>query len=238
MKYPLFALLFAAATPAAAVDQSLDRLDRLNQSQFNAFADELSAALSYKPLLPAEPLGVLGFDVGVEASATELQNPQLFSAVNDRYDFSDYLLINRLRVHKGLPGGIDVGGYYGKAPSSNIATWGLEGRYALIEGNTLMPALAARAAYTQMSGVDVVDFSSQSLELTISKGFVMFTPYAGIGYVWSQVEPNAAHLSTANPAQEKIYAGVNVAFTLISILGEVDWTGGVPTYSAKIALRF
>jgi hypothetical protein len=63
------ALLLAAAPAARAAD--IDSLQNLTQPQFRVLAEDLVAALSYKAISPAEPLGVTGFDLGVGLSVTE-----------------------------------------------------------------------------------------------------------------------------------------------------------------------
>ena len=55
--------------PAQAAN--LDYIYLLNQSQFLQLSEDFGSALSYKPLQPSEPLGVLGFDIGIAATSTK-----------------------------------------------------------------------------------------------------------------------------------------------------------------------
>src|SRR5688500_14803363 len=66
------AALAAAASPALAFD--IESLQLLNQQQFRAVSEDLGAALSYKPLTPAEPLGITGFDIGLALTGTSLKS--------------------------------------------------------------------------------------------------------------------------------------------------------------------
>ena len=68
----IFATLLIAATSALAQADDIDAIDRLSPSQFESFADDLVAALSYKSSSSAEPLGVLGFDLGLGVSLVRL----------------------------------------------------------------------------------------------------------------------------------------------------------------------
>ena len=53
------AVLLAASLPAVAKDITVQGL---SQDDFHKISQDLGAALSYKPLTPAEPLGLFGFD--------------------------------------------------------------------------------------------------------------------------------------------------------------------------------
>jgi hypothetical protein len=225
-------------------DQSIDTLQRLDQNEFRAFSEDLAAALSYKPVIPSEPLGVLGFDIGAEFSTTLLKNGNLFSKTALEWDWlddkgEDYLGIARLHAHKGLPFNIDAGLSYATVINSNTNVWGAELRYALLQGSTLTPALAVRTAYTRMSGVEALDLATQSLDISTSKGFAMFTPYAGVGHVWTQSHAkNAPYLSDEDISQFKVYGGVNLGLTLFNLAAEYDNTGGISTFSLKLGTRF
>ena len=66
-------LVFASFS-AMAAGFDINSLQNLDQQQFHELAQDLGAALSYKPLEPADTLGVGGFDIGAVLSATSLAN--------------------------------------------------------------------------------------------------------------------------------------------------------------------
>lgn len=235
MRKTLFLALALAAGGVNAAD--IDDLGALNQREFLRFSEDLGAALSYKALAPAEPLGVTGFDIGVEVSATQLENSDLFERVTDDSDL-DTVLIPKVHLHKGLPFGIDVGLMYAAIPDSNVNLTGAELRYAFIEGGVAMPAVALRGTWSRMGGVDQLDLETRGLELTVSKGFAMLTPYAGVGQVWVDSEPNVTGLDDESFTLGKYYVGANLALGLVSIGLEVDKTGDAQTFGGKLALRW
>ena len=59
------------AGPATAAD-NIDQVNQLLQTEFRQLSEDLGSALSYKALTPAAPLGISGFDIGVEVTATKL----------------------------------------------------------------------------------------------------------------------------------------------------------------------
>lgn len=231
-------LLMAAQANAA---DNIDSIAGMGQTAFRAFSEDLSAAISYKALIPAESMGVLGFDVGVEASVTSLANKTEFDAACGGCG-ADKIIIPKLHLHKGLPLGMDVGLMTASVPNSNIKLTGAEFRYAIVEGGVAMPAVAARLTYTKLDGVSELDMNTTGLELSVSKGFAMVTPYAGIGQNWVSSTPkgaaSAAGLSKEDYTQTKTYVGVNVNLGLLNLAFEADKTGDSNTTSAKLGFRF
>ncbi len=233
-------LLAAAGTAHAAND--LDSINQLAQDQFLKLSEDLGAALSYKAVAPAEPLGILGFDIGVEVSSTTLQNKDIFDQACNNCSLNS-LVVPKVHAHKGLPFGLDVGLMYTAIPSSNIKMTGMELRYAIFEGGVAMPALAVRGTYSKLSGVDQLDFSTKGVELTVSKGFLMLTPYAGVGQNWVTSTPNTTGFGGVTLQEEKFtqtktYVGLNVNLGLLNLAAELDQTGGAKTASAKLGFRF
>jgi hypothetical protein len=235
MKFQQICVLAAVAfsTPAFAADD-LENLRNLTQAEFGKLSKDLTAATSYKALSPAEPLGIIGFDVGVEVSATKMEHADLWKKAGAD---EATLYLPRVHVTKGLPFGIDVGASLAAAPGSDIKLGGAEIKYAFVSGNVAIPAVAVRAAATKLFGVDQLDLSTRSLELTVSKGFLNVTPYAGVGKVWGSLTPNVGNLRKEKPDANKVFAGVNLNLGLANVAAELDRTGGNQTVSVKLGFR-
>lgn len=231
------ASLFAVTLPAAA--SNIDNLKALSQSEFRALSEDLGAALSYKPLTPTTPLGITGFDIGLAVTATKIQNS---TALKDAGagDHST-LPVPSLRLNKGLPLDIDVGVMVGAVPGTNIRLYGGELRYAIVSGGAALPAIGIRGSYTKLTGVDQLDFNTRGLDLSISKGFLMFTPYAGVGKVWAASTPKdipPPGLSKESFSLNKVFVGFNLNFGLTNLAFEGDRTGKATSYGAKLGFRF
>lgn len=236
-KFLATAVLLAAIAPAHAGDD-IDNLIGFSQADFELLSEDLGSALSYKPLTPAEPTGTLGFDIGIEMTATKLAHPELYDRATGG-DAPSTLPVPKLHVHKGLPFGFDIGAMYSQVPSSNVKLMGAEIRYALMEGNVALPAVALRASYTQLSGVDQLDLNTAGVDISVSKGFAFVTPYAGVGVVRVSSTPNdVPGLTRATFNQNKVFAGVNFNFMLMNIAVEADRTGEATSYGAKLGFRF
>jgi hypothetical protein len=231
------ALATLAALPVRAAD--LDSINLLSQSQFRLLSEDLGAALSYKPLAPATPLGITGFDVGVAVTATQIRNTAVLDLATSGGSIPSYLPVPTLRVAKGLPFDIDVGFAAGAVPGTNIRFYGGELRYAILAGNMALPAVAVRGSYTRLNGVSQLSLDTKGVDLSISKGFLGFTPYAGAGRVWVSTTPNGiAGLAGESFGLNKVFAGVNVNVLLMNLAIEADRTGENTSFGLKAGIRF
>ncbi len=231
----MLCVLSCFAQPGWAAN--ISQLGALNPADFRLFSEDLGSALSYKAVIPPAPLGVTGFDLGLEATSTKMQNSNLWAAATGSSSVSN-LIIPKLHIHKGLPLNFDIGAFYATAPSTNIKLYGAELRYALLEGGIALPAVGIRGTATKLSGVDQLAFSTNSLDISISKGFAIFTPYAGVGRVWVDSTPNVPVLTKVTFQQSKVFAGANLNFGLTNFALEYDKTGSAESYSAKMGFRF
>lgn len=187
----------------------LNNLGALSQSEFLALSKDLAAATSNKHMEPAAPLGLTGFDISAGTSMTNTQ------AGGDAWgkasgESMDRLPQAQIMATKGLPWGIDVGGFISQLPKTNITASGFHVKYALLEGSVVSPALALRTSYSTMGGVSQMELANTTFDVLISKGFVGFTPYAGIGTVQSTAKANGLNnISTESFNQAKSFIGVS-----------------------------
>jgi hypothetical protein len=234
LRVAMLAPLLAAA-PAWA--QEIDQLQSLAQAEFRLLSEDLGAALSYHAQIPATPLGITGFDLGVGVTATRVENSEVLQrATSD--DAETTLYVPTIRVHKGLPAGFDIGLTYASIPGSNIRYTGGELRYAILEGGAASPALALRGSLTKLSGVDQLSLETRGIDLSISKGLAVFTPYAGVGRVWIESTPNVAGLQKEEFSLTKVFVGVGMNLAVLNLNLQADRTGDATSYSLKLGWRF
>lgn len=220
---------------------SISTLGSLSQEEFRLFSEDLGSALSYKSLTPAAPLGITGFEFGVAATSTKMNNSQLWSTATGGGKALSSVIVPKLYVYKGLPFNIDIAGFYSKVPTTNIKLTGVELRYAILEGGVASPAVAIRGAVTKLTGVDQLALSTKNLDVSISKGLTIFTPYAGVGRVWVDSNPNVAApivLAKETFSQSKVFVGANINLGFTNFVIEYDKTGSDASYSAKLGFRF
>jgi len=246
MKKIIFAVLlvFVMAVPAMAA--TTINIDNLLQADFKSFSEDFGMALSYQAVSPAAPLGdkLPGFDAGVEVSYVKLDKGASYFQLMDTGtgELPNALVLPRIHIQVGLPIiPIDLGVSYVSIPSSDMKLVGYELKYAVLEGGLVMPAVAIRGAYTKLSGVDVLDLSTKSLDISISKGILIFTPYAGVGEVWITSEPHstvATSLKKEDITKTKAFVGTKMKiFPFINLVVEGAFSN-IKEYTARLNVNF
>ncbi len=233
----LLALACALGISQPALAGNINSLQNLAQSEFRNFSEDLGSALSYKGIAPAEGLGVTGFDVGLEITQTSLaKSSALWNKVGTG-NLSN-LYVPKLHLTKGLPLDIDIGGFISTIPTTGITLYGGELKWAFLPGGVAMPAVAVRGSLTKLSGVSQLALDTKGLDVSVSKGFAMFTPYAGIGQVWTNSNPTAGTLTKESFTQSKLFVGGNLNLGLTNLAAEFDKTGAAKSVSLKLGFRF
>jgi hypothetical protein len=236
--------LFILISSPAWAGYDLTLPSTMTQSQFDNLSQQLGLAISYTPLAPAAPLGLLGFDIGIEVTAANIDQNQDYwkNSISDTPP--NYLVFPKIHAQKGLPLGIDVGVVYAKAPGTDIGLVGGEIKWAFFKGGMASPAVAIRGDYTQLIGVDDISMKVYGADISISKGFGFLTPYAGVGEVWSTSEDNRnlsaslpANLKNADSTDTKSFVGFKMSFFVVSFVAEADFSK-VPSYSGRLNLSF
>lgn len=211
------------------------------QRGFKDLSKELGAALAYRNLAPAAPLGLTGFDVAVQASFISIKDKSGYWQAASG-NAPDYIALPTVRARKGLPLGIDLGAMYSYVIDSNVKLYGVELSKAILEGGITTPAIGIRGTWTKLDGVDDLDLQTAGIDASISKGFLIFTPYAGAGMVWIDNKPSGK-LNTYNLKDETIwqprgFAGLKISpLPLIGITAEVEYAVR-PVYSLKAGVSF
>jgi len=242
--------VFVLAAPAMA-KTTIVFPNTLTQADFKSFSEDFGMAFSYQPVSPAAPLGdkLPGFDAGVEASYVKLDKGASYFHKMDTAvsatgngDLPNALVIPRIHVQVGLPViPIDLGVSYVSIPNSDMKLTGYEIKSAVLEGGLTMPAVAIRGAYTKLSGVDVLDLSTKSLDISISKGILIFTPYAGIGEVWITSEPHSKYVTTLKKediTKTKAFVGTKMKiFPFVNLVVEGAFSN-IKEYTARLNINF
>lgn len=238
-------LVLSASVPALA-ETKISLPAGFGQEQFKYLSRDIGLAISYVPLAPAEPLGGVlpHVDAGVEVTGVQIDTKkdywQLVETVSGD-KIPSTLPFPKFHIQVGLPViPIDLGYVYSSVPGTNIKYMGGEVKYAFLKGGVATPAVALRAAYTKLSGVDDLDINTKSLDLSISKGFLMFTPYAGYGMVWieSKEKSPLVTLQDESLTEGKGFVGAKITFfPLLNLVVEADFAK-VNSYSARLNLHF
>ncbi len=228
------AAFLAVALPAAAGD--FPSLGALGQEEFRRLSEDLGAALSYKGVTPATPLGAAGFDIGLEVSATDVRNSSLFRLAGN--DAPDYLVVPKVHLYKGLPFGIDLGGFVGGASEVGATVFGLDARYALLSDGIATPAVALRLSGTRTSDLGGLKVSTMAADVMVSKKLTVATPYAGAGVVRTISKVGGLGLAEEDFRKSRVFFGANLNLAFVNLAVEAEKLGNNTTLSAKAGWRF
>ncbi len=234
MKRILLAAALAAALPAAAADFAT--VGTLAQGEFRRLSEDLGAAFSYKGVTPAEPLGLVGFDIGVEVTTTRMENSALLRLAGAGGP-SD-IVIPKVHAHKGLWGGLDIGAFVGGASDVDATLYGGELRYAILNDGIATPAVGVRLSGSKATGLGSLRIATAALDVTISKKFAVVTPYAGAGTVRVISSVRGTSLGEESFNKARVFAGVNVNLLAANLALEAEKMGDNTSLSAKLGFRF
>ncbi|WP_420466759.1 hypothetical protein [Panacagrimonas sp.] len=222
--------------PAHALDFDFDIVDAPNQNDFREVSKDVGALLNGKALTPAEPGGITGFGIGAFAIYVPTDDSGAWQRLTGE-DIDEIGLVG-LIAQKGLPFGVDVGASYATVPGSDGRLLGAELRYALIDGGIATPAVGLRGSFTSLSGLDDVDYDSYGLDISVSKGFGPLTPYAGVGYVWGQLEADPQFgLEDEDVEESRVFVGLRVSAP-IGITPEYERVGDRDSFNLRFGLAF
>ena len=224
------------AVSGAAVAGDFDFNPGSTPQDFALITKDLTGGLNFKSLHPAETTGITGIGVGVTFSYTKTaERPAWERMTGSEVNF---LPVAALKAVKGLPFGFDVGAFYSTVPGASAKLYGAEVRYSIIDGGVATPAVTVRAAYSTVAGVDDFDFETKSVDLAVSKGFTLFTPYAGVGQVWGEAEGKGSFAALGNPdtKETRTYAGLRIGLGLLDITPEYERVGDNDSFSLLLGL--
>lgn len=243
-KYPFWIImsffLFVHFGQAWGIDADINLTDgSITQEEFKDFSKEAGLVISYIPAAPAEPLGMMGFDIGIEVTAADIREDRSHWTKITGGDPPSVLIIPKIHAQKGLPFGFDIGAVYSKVPQSNISMIGGEIKWAYLAGNTALPAIAVRGSYTRLLGVSDLNLDTFGADISISKGLAFVTPYAGYGQVWirSKEKSDFLNLEQENVSLAKPFIGVKISLLLINLVLEVDFSE-IPLYTGRLNIGF
>lgn len=225
-------------------DEAIDFDPAITQDEFSEFSRLVAQGIYATPVEPASAGGLLGFDIGVVATAIPVDTNAAYweRAVGEDFTISDHVVVPRLVVSKGLSVAT-VAGTYAKIPDTDIAIWGGSVDVPVIRGSLATPSLTLRGAYSVIKGVDEYDLKAYGLELFIAKGFGPITPYAAVGQARSDAEariplPDDTTLTLTDESSTTRYTvGVKISMLLPKLVVEAT-QAEERSYAAKISFGF
>jgi hypothetical protein len=216
----------------------------VTQAEFETFSRLVAQGIYATPVEPAHARGLLGFDIGVAATAIQVDpNAAYFTHATDNdFTVSDYVAVPRLVASKGLSFAT-ISASYAKVPDTDITVLGAALDYPITNGGIATPTIALRGAYSTLRGVDDYDLSTYGVELFLSKGFGPITPYAAAGYAKSNAEgrinfpAGTTTTLTDKASSNRFTVGVKISLLIPKLVVEAT-QGEERSYAAKVSFGF
>lgn len=222
------------------------------QSNFQAFARTMGAAITSINLMPPETTGHSAWAVNAELSVVSLPDSVLIPTESAQ---PSTVLIPSFHVRKGLPFSLELGGRVGWVEKSRQVVGTGELKWAVNEGFTWLPDIGVRGHVTKLFGAKDLSLTVLGLDFGVGKqfplgGMVTLTPYGGldlgfVGATSSRIDFDPTRSfedSTANDSRaalentaeyQKVSFGDNVNQRLY---GGVRFIGGVLQLGAELSL--
>ncbi|MBP7654808.1 hypothetical protein KA977_15420 [Candidatus Dependentiae bacterium] len=227
---------------------SFDRIEITNyftnQDEFSGFIKEFGAMTTYHPDLPAESLGLFGWDlnanfkvVNIDENKGYWKNAVNIGGINIP---SKYIIIPQLSVTKGFFGNTELSVCYLPIPGSDISAVSGAVKWSFIEGSSVSPAISVRAAYTTLAKTTNFKMDDFNCSISVSKGFAVLTPYvfAGLNHTRiSEIEVPNVYIPDKNETMFNYGAGMKINIGVFSIKGYAAFSE-IPVYSISSSIGF
>ena len=232
---------------------------------FRTYAGELGVAMVPKFLGPAATLGSMGFEVSYDLSLTDINRDNYYwkgvpelnvPAVSE--DPSSLLTTSQLRLRKGLPYSLQLGGVITHLHQSDLWGIGLELGWALQEGFRYIPDFAVVSSVNTILGAGDLAMIEVGSAFLVSKAFSVaglfsIAPVFGYHLVYINAgshvtntfvtsggvtAPTSFVIGQQNIFRHRALVGLNAIITVVAIGAEVGIAPGQRTYSFKLGVTF
>ncbi len=191
---------------------------------------------------PARSTGLLGFDIGIAATAFKIDKtaPYWVNSVPSNSSFvrGNYAAVPRIVASKGFSVAT-ISASYAQFSSSGVKTYGGALDVPIIRGTLVTPEIAVRGSYATITGVDVLKLKTYGLEAFVSKGFGPLMPYGAIGRMRTDsrgtISPTLSATDRSNIMRYTV--GLRVSMLIPKFVIEAT-QAEQRSYAAKISVGF
>jgi hypothetical protein len=238
----LAALLSGAAAHADKNDLRISQLGNPDageanfsntaNSDFQAFARAMAAAITSANLTPPETLGHAGFNVNAELSVVVLPRSASLRIPTESGSQPDTMLVPSLHVRKGLPFSVELGGRVGWVEKSRMLAATGEVKWAVNEGFTYLPDVGVRGHITRLAGVRDLSLTAAGLDAGIGKqfpfgGMVTLTPYGGLDFTFVSAESDNIDFNPDRPYNDSLQDNSRAAFEDTAVYKPVEFSSNM-----------
>lgn len=216
--------------PARAQQTAFDLQPGLTKAEFAELTGEIGSVLRFRQLGDATPLGKGNGDISVQVGNRPTGNRSLGRS----------MAFPRVVARFGASDRVDIGAFGGFEPDANYGMAGFDTKIALfVQGPARPVSLAIRPSVTSLIGPSQLLAANASIDVSISRSFGAFSPYAGVATTGSIAYERSANVDL-DPAVANgsiSYAGLSYAFRALVASAEVE-KGTRVSYAFRLGTRF
>ena len=215
--------LLIAVVAAPAWGGGFTLLPGFNTADLADLADAVADGITFPNLGGAAPSGISGFAAQVAVGGPQVDTGSGWwrRGVDSRAVAGTFVGLRGI-ARFALPGHLQLGGQVGQLAGERF--WGGEVRWELVDGGVISPSVGVRGSYSKLSA-DALAVEMGELQLVVSKGFAVATPYAAIGGRRVQANANfGAPIAAPHEFRRDKFSaavGVRMALAPLSLMGEV-----------------
>jgi len=235
----------------------------IDNAGFSSLMRELAFAMGPRAYGPAASGGALGFDVGFEMSFAGINGSSAYwtKGTNSASSGESSVTTTQLRVRKGLPFSMELGGSLTHLLESNLWGIGVEMKWSLVDGFAHIPDISLRPMIQTVLGNDDIAMLILGGDFTISKSFgvgglLALEPWISYSALYTYVTTHQISVPLSNgvssesflfkqvsdPAEtsHRIGGGLRVVVTRLSFGFEFlrSLTQGLNIVTGKVGLAF
>ena len=215
------ALVAAIAPVAGAQSSDITLRPGLTQDGFEALVADLGPTLRFRQLGDTATLGRGVVDMGAVLESKAMSFPRIVArfGVNNR---------------------VDVGAWGGINHDSNYGVAGFETKVALMtEGPRRPVSVSVRPSITALIGPSDLYAANMSVDLSVSRTFGAFSPYAGVAAssTGAMEMSDALKLDPVSAGDSMGYVGLAYRWRAVSLAAEME-KGDEVRYGFRVGTRF
>lgn len=229
-------LMFAATlVPVPARAQQPDELFRLHPDftakEFRLLAADVGSILRFRQLGDTQPTPRGTVDLSVEFAGSPTDRASLY--------LGDSLSFPRVIARFGVNERLDVGAWGGYNAGERYGLAGVDTKILLVREGRSPVSVAIRPSATSLIGPSDLWVAAASVDVSISRSFGAFAPYAGVASTGSVAIERSADVDF-DPAfadRSLSYAGLSYRWRALVASGEVE-KGARVSYAFRVGTRF
>ena len=217
----------------------------LTKAEFKEFAGELGSVLRTRQLADTTTLGKGKFDISLQYTSSPIDdakgawNNTMSHPTADHY-LGSSIAFPRLSARFGVSDNVDIGAWGGLDPGANYGLVGIDTKIVLMrQGPTMPVSLSIRPSVASLVGPSEVWAGNASIDVSVSRAFGAFSPYAGVATSASMATERTADvdLDPAYATGSLAYAGLSYNWRGYLLTVEVE-KGTLVSYGFRIGKRF